>query len=249
MIIKSCNIVFFFLAVMCLVSLYADQQDQTKKDDGIITEVVEVSSEIIVPKIKLFMYEGCSYCVKVKFFLEKYNLLDTVEFIDAGVFEHKELLRAISGKTQAPYVVDTYANINMAESDDIIKYLAEKFKIEDYKKDSISPFSNIDNSQKQHDIDTFLRYVCASLKPVVILVSTTWCPPCKVFKPIFISVVQEMSELFEFILVDGDTNRKIVEQLGVRGYPTVVFYKNGKRIDIGYDRSKSGFIKALQNLL
>jgi thioredoxin-like negative regulator of GroEL len=58
-----------------------------------------------------------------------------------------------------------------------------------------------------------------------------------------------MADQFEFILVDGDANRKIVEQLGVRGYPTVVFYKNGQRIDVQYSRSKVGFTQALKKLL
>lgn len=245
---KKIKIVLSIAIVVGLVSLYADQQDQIKKDDVVMKQDIESTPEIVVSKIQLFMYEGCSYCVKVKLFLEKYNLIDNVEFIDADIATNKELLKTISGKTQAPYLVDKDANVKMAESEDIIKYLAEKFKITDYK-ETRKPLSNLDNGEKQHDPDTFLAHVCAASKPVVILVSTTWCPPCKVFKPIFIEIAKEMADQFEFILVDGDANRKIVEQLGVRGYPTVVFYKNGQRIDIPYSRSKIGFTQALNKLL
>jgi len=245
---KIFKIVLLITVVIGLVSLYADQQDQTKKDDIVMKKDGESAPEAVASKIQLFMYEGCFYCVKVRLFLEKYNLIDKIEFIDADVAINKELLKTISGKTQAPYLVDKDANVKMAESEDIIKYLAEKFKIADYK-ETRKPLSNLDNGEQQHDPDTFLAHVCAASKPVVILVSTTWCPPCKVFKPVFIEIAKEMADQFEFILVDGDANRKIVEQLGVRGYPTVVFYKNGKRIDVQYSRSKVGFMQALKKLL
>lgn len=245
---KKIKIVLSIAVVVGLVSLYADQQDQTKKDDVVMKQDAESTPEVVASKIQLFMYKDCFYCVKVKLFLEKYNLVDKVEFIDADIVGNKDLLRTISGKTQAPYLVDKDANVKMAESEDIIKYLAEKFKIADYK-ETRKPLSNLDNGEKQHDPDTFLAHVCAASKPVVILVSTTWCPPCKVFKPIFIEIAKEMADQFEFILVDGDANRKIVEQLGVRGYPTVVFYKNGQKIDLQYSRSKFGFTQALKQLL
>lgn len=245
---KLFKIVVLLGAVICLVSLYADQKDEIKKEDIVMNTQKESGLQVLASKIQLFMYEDCFYCVKVRLFLEKYNLLEKVEFIDAAIPANKELLKSISGRTQAPYLVDKDANVSMPESEDIMKYLAKKFNIAD-SQETRKPLSNFDNGEKQHDADTFLSDVCKASKPVVILVSTTWCPPCKVFKPIFVEIAKEFADQFEFILVDGDANRKIVDQLGVRGYPTVVFYKDGKRIELQYSRSKIGFTQAIQKLL
>ena len=223
------------------------QYDVQPEDMIIMMNIEEITPEIIPSKIQLFMYKGCSFCDKVTLFLEQHDLVDKVEFIeveliDAEITEKRDLLKSISGRTQAPYLVDSDADVKMAESQDIIKYFIKKFKIE-------LKLSNIDNTEVKHDAEKLLSNILLSPKPVVILVSTTWCPPCKVFKPIFTAIAKEMADQFEFVFVNGDANKNIVEQLGVRGYPTVVFYKDGQKIDVQYDRSKSGFAKALQTLL
>ena len=58
-----------------------------------------------------------------------------------------------------------------------------------------------------------------------------------------------MKEVCEFIIVDGDANREIVTQLGVRSYPTVACYKNGKAIDAQNYRSEQGLTHLVQSLL
>ena len=92
--------------------------------------------------------------------------------------------------------------------------------------------SNIDNTQKVHDVETFLPDIIKSSKPVIILVSTTWCPPCKFVKPLFLQVAQEMAQDCEFICVDGDENLEILMQLEVNAFPTFIFYIDGMRINL-----------------
>lgn len=106
----------------------------------------------------------------------------------------------------------------------------------------VASLSNIDNTQKVHDVATFLPDIIQSSKPVVILVSTTWCPPCKAFKPIFLEVAKEMAQDCEFICVDGDENPEILAQLQIRSFPTIIYYKDGKRVYLEGNRTKHGFI-------
>lgn len=246
---KFFKILSVLIGIVCLVEVYASQQqDKINPVDNIALSVISLP-DTVASKIQLFMYEACFYCVKVKLFLEKYNLVDKVEFIDAGVVENRDLLKTISGKTQAPYLVDADSNIKMAESDDIIAYLAKKFNIQDDKKSEKTELSNLNNSQKQHNVEKFLLDVLSSSKPVIVLVSTTWCPPCKILKPIFIEVATLMKDVCEFILVDGDENPEIVKLLGVRAYPSVLFYKDGRQRMLPFDRSKAGLKKIVEQLI
>jgi thiol-disulfide isomerase/thioredoxin len=256
---KKIKIIGMFIAIVGLVSLYAGQSHDEKnvQKESVIekNELLPSDTRMVEKKIQLFMYDGCPYCVKVSAFLTQYNLLDKVEFIDAGISEHRALLRSISGKTQAPYLVDLDAGINMPESLDIIVYLTKKFNIVQNVMQPIAveivPFiTSVEiNGLKKYDSATFLSNVQASIKPVVILVSTTWCPPCQQFKPIFQSVAQQMSEQCEFIMLDGDLNQEIITQLKVRSYPTVICYKNGQQINPTNYRTKVGLLEMVSQLL
>ena len=237
-----------FIAIAGLMSLYAGQFHDTKLIQETIMREPGMQAGL-QQKIKLFMYDGCPYCVKVHLFLESQNLLHHVEFVDAGLSENRELLKLISGRTQAPYLVDADAGVKMAESNDIIQYFAKKYTIQFAVPASITATLHQEtHDQKSYNPATFISQVCTSKKPVIILVSTTWCPPCQQFKPIFLQVAQEFADQCDFICVDGDANRAIVQELGVTGYPTVVCYKNGQQINPKNYRSKAGLIKLIGQL-
>lgn len=246
--VKACDEHLAKAYEYCNKKLHVERQPEVQKKD-----IIESVTQVVVQKIQLFTYDECPYCDKVTNFLQNNNLLDQVEFIDAGVSTNRDLLKKISGRTQAPYIIDATANVKMAESDDIIAYLAEKFKVEISRSTNeqvvVFSLSNMQDSQKIHNQSTFLSDVKQSSKPVIILISTTWCPPCKVFKPIFLEVAAQIKDVCEFILVDGDLNREIVEQLGVRGYPEVVCFKQGKSVKAQNYRSKDGLIKLVNSLI
>lgn len=77
--------------------------------------------------IQLYIYQYCPFCTKVITFLKENDLLEQVELIDAGTNENREKLREISGKTQAPFLVDSSTDTAMPESDDIIEYFKNKY--------------------------------------------------------------------------------------------------------------------------
>jgi thioredoxin 1 len=245
---KNFKIIGLIVAFIASIGLYASQiQDQSTVQKSIDGFIELPTAE---QKIQLFMYEDCFYCIKVTDFLKQYNLMDKVVLIDAGLQKNREQLRSVSGKTQAPYLVDFDANVMMPESLDIIAYLATKFNV-------IMPAAEVVLAlpvlkiieMTKYDSATFLSVVQASKKPVIILISTTWCPPCKIFKPIFLQIAQQFADACEFICIDGDADRAIADQLGVQCYPSIVCYKNGQQINPENYRSKAGLLNLIAQLI
>ena len=58
----------------------------------------------------------------------------------------------------------------------------------------------------------------------------TWCGPCRVLTPIIEGVVKNYTDI-NVGEVDIDTHSELAIKDGIRGVPTVVFYKNGKLLD------------------
>jgi thioredoxin-like negative regulator of GroEL len=68
-------------------------------------------------------------------------------------------------------------------------------------------------------------------KPLLIMVTATWCGPCKNMKSTILPEVRRRGVLneFSFGLVDVDRERKLVQQLGGTGpIPQLVCYRQGK---------------------
>lgn len=244
------KVISLMAAGVGFVCLYAGTiQDEVPMPKSVA--VKNVNAQVVEQKIQLFMYDACPYCVKVTDFLKQHNLMDKVEFIDADILENRELLRSFSGRTQAPYLIDVDANISMPESLDIIVYLAKKFSviIPTFVDTATAVMQADFCEQKKYDSVFFLSDVKASKKPVIILVSTTWCPPCQQFKPVFKMVAEQMKDSCEFIMLDGDLDKDIATQLQVRAYPTVICYKDGNRIDPINYRTKAGLLEVISQLL
>ncbi len=80
---------------------------------------------------------------------------------------------------------------------------------------------------------------------VFVLISTTWCGPCKAMKP-FVEELTNENMHITFVHVDGDNFPGIVKKYAPLGFPTVVFFKNGN--DVG--KAVGGQSKAeLQNAI
>ncbi|MBC8256237.1 MAG: thioredoxin [Candidatus Marinimicrobia bacterium] len=57
-----------------------------------------------------------------------------------------------------------------------------------------------------------------------------WCGPCKILGPVIDEISNEMNGAAKICKLNSDENNKS-QELGVRGIPTLLFYKNGELKD------------------
>lgn len=62
----------------------------------------------------------------------------------------------------------------------------------------------------------------------VIYFSTTWCGPCKVFKPVVQQASQETGKYVQFI--DAEQNKHMAEQYAVTSVPTIVVVNDAGQV-------------------
>lgn len=55
----------------------------------------------------------------------------------------------------------------------------------------------------------------------------TWCGPCRNLSPILNELANDNGEKLKIIKIDVDNNSEIAREYGVRGIPSVMFFKNG----------------------
>lgn len=67
-------------------------------------------------------------------------------------------------------------------------------------------------------------------KLTIVKYFANWCGPCKVLTPIMEDVIKNYPDI-NAGEVNIDTNMALAQKDGIRGVPTVVFYKNGKLLD------------------
>ncbi|HEY2369014.1 MAG TPA: thioredoxin family protein [Polyangiaceae bacterium] len=77
--------------------------------------------------------------------------------------------------------------------------------------------------------DTFGREVLEAKGTVLVDFGATWCPPCKVLKPIVESIAREHASSLKVVYVDMDEAPKTVQQCGIRAAPTLVVYRDGEK--------------------
>ena len=77
--------------------------------------------------------------------------------------------------------------------------------------------------------DTFRAEVLEARGTVLVDFGATWCPPCKVLKPIVEAIAREKEGTLKVVYVDMDTAPKTVAQCGVRAAPTLIVYRDGEK--------------------
>lgn len=69
--------------------------------------------------------------------------------------------------------------------------------------------------------------VIESCEYVLVDFHATWCGPCQTLAPILQEVKQDAGDKLRIVKVDIDKNEKLAAQMGVRGVPSLFFYKDG----------------------
>lgn len=75
---------------------------------------------------------------------------------------------------------------------------------------------------------SFAHEVLKSDLPVLIDVSTEWCPPCKAAKPVVADLAKRHAGRLKVVMLDGDEAADLVATLGVRGFPTFLGVRDGE---------------------
>ena len=74
------------------------------------------------------------------------------------------------------------------------------------------------------------------------------CGPCKMLSFVLKDIAKQMPD-FPIYIIDFDENRELKERLGVKGFPTMLFFKNGKEVSrLEGLKQKPIIIKAIEAL-
>lgn len=77
---------------------------------------------------------------------------------------------------------------------------------------------------------TFREFVAKSPLPLVLDVWAPWCGPCRAFAPTFEEFAQKFSGQMVFAKLNSELNQQTSAQLGIRGIPTLLVFKDGNEI-------------------
>ena len=75
---------------------------------------------------------------------------------------------------------------------------------------------------------TFQRDVLASVKPVLVDFWTDWCAPCKPLGVALDELSNEIGDKVVIAKVNAETSPGITNKYGVRGFPTLLIFKDGQ---------------------
>ena len=70
--------------------------------------------------------------------------------------------------------------------------------------------------------------VIKSSKPVLVDFWAEWCGPCRILGPILDELATEVGDKALICKVNVDENGELAQQYGIRGIPTMIFFKDGK---------------------
>ncbi len=83
------------------------------------------------------------------------------------------------------------------------------------------------------DIDdrTFDHMVLKSDKPVLVDLWAPWCGPCNSIEPVVEKLAEAYGDQLRFTRCNVDHNPKTPDKYGIKGIPTLMFFKGGKLVD------------------
>lgn len=84
-------------------------------------------------------------------------------------------------------------------------------------------------------------------KPKLVLFYAPWCGHCKNFmnngwKEFIDFYKKNLTPVLDVVTLSCDDNKQLCQEIGVRGYPTVILFVNGKRIIYSGDRTKEDLL-------
>ncbi|MDD6640987.1 MAG: thioredoxin [Bacteroidales bacterium] len=83
----------------------------------------------------------------------------------------------------------------------------------------------------QHINDSNFDEVLAQNALVVVDFSATWCGPCRMLAPIVDELANEYAGRIFVAKADVEEAVESAERFGIRSVPTILFFKNGEKVD------------------
>ncbi|HEY1954836.1 MAG TPA: thioredoxin domain-containing protein [Polyangiaceae bacterium] len=83
---------------------------------------------------------------------------------------------------------------------------------------------------KHANDSSFDAEVLAAPGTVLVKFGATWCPPCRALEPIVAALAKERESSLKVVDVDMDESPEVSRRFGVRAVPTLMVFRDGKRI-------------------
>lgn len=77
------------------------------------------------------------------------------------------------------------------------------------------------------DTSIFQEKIIATGRPVIVDFWAPWCAPCRMTKPVLEKLAQEYAGRVDFLPVNADEARDVLEKYHITGIPTVMAFQAG----------------------
>lgn len=79
--------------------------------------------------------------------------------------------------------------------------------------------------------ENFKKEVLEEEGTVIVDFFAEWCGPCKMMGPIFHEAAEKAKDAAKWCSLDVDKASKIAAEYGVMSIPTLIIFKDGKKVD------------------
>ena len=79
--------------------------------------------------------------------------------------------------------------------------------------------------------ETWEEQVLKSPVPVLVDYWAPWCGPCRMIAPLVDEISTEYGDRVRVLKLNTDESPKVASEYGIRSIPTVMIFKNGKKLD------------------